>query len=343
MQKSRDRFIDIIKIYACILVVLGHFFMSMTAAKIIEDTFVVEWFIKTIYYFHVPLFFICSGYLYQKYSKVNDFSQWKNNAVKKLVSFSVPYAVFSTITWILKSVFSSSVNSEVDGYFSSLFLNPISPYWYLYTLFFVFLFTLTFKSRKSALTMLMVSLVAKCIAFVISDCNIFVLTSVLNNEIWFVMGMCLCICGTSERIKETRSTIIGVVLAVVFIGASVAVYVTNYDYEPVCFVMGVLACVATVIFAIKLEDNKLICKITKVSSKYTMPVFLMHTIFAAGLRAVLIKIGIENSVVHIVLGILISFIGPIVATLIMSRIKGLDFVLYPTKYINLKPRSKSDG
>ena len=67
--KTREKWVDDIKVIACILVVLGHFFQSMTKASIMPENDLYKWFNTTIYYFHVPLFFICSGYLYQKYSK----------------------------------------------------------------------------------------------------------------------------------------------------------------------------------------------------------------------------------------------------------------------------------
>ena len=68
-------------------------------------------------------------------------------------------------------------------------------------------------------------------------------------------------------------------------------------------------------------------------AKYTMPIFLMHTLFAAPLRSVLIKIGIENAVIHVVLGLVISFAGPIIAAWIMKKTKWLEFFLYPNKFI----------
>ena len=69
--RTREKWVDDVKVIACILVVLGHFFQSMTKANILPENNLYGWFNTTIYYFHVPLFFICSGYLYQKYSKVN--------------------------------------------------------------------------------------------------------------------------------------------------------------------------------------------------------------------------------------------------------------------------------
>lgn len=55
----------------------------------------------------------------------------------------------------------------------------------------------------------------------------------------------------------------------------------------------------------------------------------MHILFAAPMRFVLLKVGIENAVIHVVLGLSISFIGPIIAAWIMEKTK----CLYPSKFI----------
>lgn len=159
--RTRKKWIDDVKVIACILVVLGHFFQSMTLADILPDNGLYRWFITTIYYFHVPLFFICSGYLYQKYSKVNSVGNWCRNVVKKALALGVPYVTFTTATWVLKKVFSSSVNREIGGLGDTLIFHPTSPYWYLYALFFIFLVTPTFSSVKATTVGLIVALAAK--------------------------------------------------------------------------------------------------------------------------------------------------------------------------------------
>ena len=159
--KTREKWVDDIKVIACILVVLGHFFQSMTKANILPENDLYKWFNTTIYYFHVPLFFICSGYLYQKYSKVTSVGNWYRNIVKKVLALGVPYATFTTATWVLKKVFSSSVNDQIGGLRETLFLHPTAPYWYLYALFFIFLITPTFNSVKAAAVGLVVALAAK--------------------------------------------------------------------------------------------------------------------------------------------------------------------------------------
>ena len=161
--RTREKWVDDVKVIACILVVVGHFFQSMVKASILPDSGLYEWFITTVYYFHVPLFFICSGYLYQKYSKVNSVSSWCKNVAKKALALGVPYLTFSTATWLLKTMFADSVNKQADSLFSTLIVNPSAPYWYLYALFFIFLVTPTFSSLKATAVGLIVALAAKAL------------------------------------------------------------------------------------------------------------------------------------------------------------------------------------
>mgnify|MGYP004567887917 CR=1 FL=1 len=164
--RTREKWVDDVKVIACILVVLGHFFQSMTKANILPENDWYKWFNTTIYYFHVPLFFICSGYLYQKYSKVNSVDSWFRNVVKKALALGVPYATFTTAVWVLKKLFSSSVNDQIGGLGDTLFFHPTAPYWYLYALFFIFLVTPTFCSVKAAAVGLAAALVAKALILI---------------------------------------------------------------------------------------------------------------------------------------------------------------------------------
>jgi len=57
---------------------------------------------------------------------------------KKALALGVPYVTFTTATWVLKKVFSSSVNDQIGGLGDTLFFHPTAPYWYLYALIFYF-------------------------------------------------------------------------------------------------------------------------------------------------------------------------------------------------------------
>ena len=324
--RTREKWVDDVKVIACILVVLGHFFQSMTKANILPENNLYGWFNTTIYYFHVPLFFICSGYLYQKYSKVNSVDGWCKNVAKKALALGVPYLTFSTATWLLKTMFADSVNKQADSLFSTLVVNPSAPYWYLYALFFIFLVTPTFSSVKATAVGLIVALAAK-VLILTGGSSIYAVSTVLSNEIWFVLGMSICAFNVQLKGKRVQGTI----CELLFVILSIVVYTVEISGGVISFAMGLLACVAVILMVAGFEEK--FSRGMDFLAKYTMPIFLMHTLFAAPMRSVLLKMGITNTVVHIVLGLAISFAGPIIAAWIMKKTKWLGFFLYPNKFI----------
>lgn len=58
MEKQREIWVDNVKVIACILVVLGHFFQSMTQANVLPANDVYQWLTRQfiISMFHFSLF-----------------------------------------------------------------------------------------------------------------------------------------------------------------------------------------------------------------------------------------------------------------------------------------------
>ena len=140
-----------------------------------------------------------------------------------------------------------------------------------------------------------------------------------------MLGMSVCAFNVELRGKKLQGTVIGLL----FLGLSVAVYMVDIQNSAVSLVLGLLACAAVILLVADFEEKS--GKAMGFLARYTMPVFLMHTLFAAPLRSVLLKIGISNTANHVVLGLGISFAGPIAAAWIMKKTKWLEFFLYPNK------------
>lgn len=119
-----------------------------------------------------------------------------------------------------------------------------------------------------------------------------------------------------------------------FLGLSITVHVADVQNLAVSFALGLMACTAVILLAVDFEEKS--GKAMRFLAKYTMPIFLMHTLFAAPLRSILLKIGTTNAVIHVVLGLGISFAGPIAAAWIMKKTKWLEFFLYPTIVLKRK-------
>ena len=330
-MKEHIKWVDCVKVEACILVVMGHFYQSMVVSGILPDNTIYNWFINTIYCFHVQLFFICSGFLYQKYSKVNNMSTWIKNIKKKLLSLGIPYLIFTTATWMLKHVFSGAVNNGLQtGLAETIFLKPTAPYWYLYALFFIFLITPTFSNTKIAVCYLIGAIIGKF--FFLSGggrYGIYALSVVLQDEVWFVSGMVLCIFSVNVSNKAKK----GVAVGIVFLAMSGLLLRGEVPNLTSSFLLGVLACASVILMTKAYQDNLAESCVFKFMSKYTMPVFLMHTICAAPTRSILFKIGITSAWIHIPIGLAVSFGGPILVAIVLKKMKYAEFILYPGKFV----------
>ena len=155
--------------------------------------------------------------------------------------------------------------------------------------------------------------------------SVYAVSTVLSNEIWFVLGMSICIFD----IRLKRNRLLGLMFGTVFLALSIVIYVMNIDMPAISFILGVMACIAVIFLVASCEEKT--GKAMKSISKYTMPIFLMHTLFTASLRIILMKVGITNATVHVILGVAISFLGPMVAAWIMKKTKWMEFFLYPNK------------
>lgn len=324
---NKEPWIDIVKWTACMLVLLGHFFQSMVKSGIMEAGVLWQWFDHTIYLFHVPLFFICSGYLYQRNSVVETKTAWKDNVLRKAVNLGVPYATFTAVAFLLKKVFQGTVNEENSSNFlQTLFLEPLSPYWYLYILFFLFLFTPTFRNKKQAFAAFIVSFSIFFIQQNQQVKEVYFVQGVARREIWFVTGMLLCL--YRKKIKfDVRY------LAVSFLLFPFTIMGYNKEMEILPWMLysltaGICGCLLVLEISFFLNE-KVPEKAIRFSRKNTLPVFLMHTIFAAGIRSILCKIGITSLAAHVILGISGSIFFPVIAAEIMRKFPWMYFFIQP--------------
>lgn len=167
MKSNRILWLDLTKLFGIFLIVFGH--MSLYSENL-------KWLNTYVYSFHVPLFFVLSGYLFDKYK---DYS-FLNFLKKKATTILIPYFVFSILFLIIYLALGASVaeslNKQMSSSLSSLFLGILyatgdklpqnAPLWFLPCLFVVeilyFLISKVCKNNKTAITVICIIL---CLLF----------------------------------------------------------------------------------------------------------------------------------------------------------------------------------
>ncbi len=341
LVKTRYYFIDNLKIASCILVVLGHFFMSMTASDIMPVSSVYNIVMQAVYTFHVPLFFVCSGFLYQKSNRVHGFKPYLKNISNKLLNLGVPYFTFTIATYVIKLFFEDSVTTQNADFFQTLFVNPSAPYWYLYALFIFFLIIPCVNSKKQAWILFAVSVVFKIIyniCYIKMFVPPYIITSILGRMIWFAGGMLLSFyMDKVSSMRFFRPFSFALIAAGTVL--SVAFFRQTSNSEVIKTVIGILFTAGSVFASVAFEIPKT-RNLSKKLTPYFMPVFLMHTIFAAGVRIVLIHLGMDNIFMHLILGIPAGFLIPAAVYKVCEKLPVFMFFIYPQKAIDCMKKKR---
>ena len=308
MSKRKEfTWINYTKIFAIIGVVTSHLVMSFQQSGWVKSTNKgYSIFVQIALILFVQLFFVCSGFLYQQFKKDTSVKGHFKNVLNKLIVLGVPYFVFTMISLISKTVFSSAVNREATPILKTLFIKPMPPYWYLYVLFIFFLIIPCVNDKRKLYAMFIVSITLKLLYVFLPIKLPYVFTQVVGNSIWFTFGMVLTEIKLKYSIVEKITCIIlgctGLSLTIYFFRVFNASKVVRFSLS----ILLVLSCLYVFMWISKGCSGNISSKLRS----YVLPVFLMHTIFAAGARTALFKVGIKLFPIHIVVGLIATFALP---------------------------------
>lgn len=203
-NSNRLDYIDSCKAIGIILVILGHTYnIPQTLYNI-------------IYSFHMPLFFVLSGFVYNK--EKNNNLGFKKFLIKKSKQYLIPYIMFAFINLAiecLKKVFVIQEGIDVQYVLKNLRaiifcysnvknMPNCSPIWFLMCLFIssiLFWFILKIKSPYSAIPVICLALISYFLSPLCKDC-----TSFPWKFPVFLMAVFLMYCGYYFRIIVNKQS-----------------------------------------------------------------------------------------------------------------------------------------
>lgn len=125
---NRLEYVDVMRGIAITLVVVGHL-IQFNGVPTDNPAF------EFIYSFHMPLFFIVSGYITQRVTHIDSWAKLKRYYVKKLLAIAVPFLVWSFVVnnYLLAEHWHMISLHEIEY----VFMRP--GLWFLKTLFLILL------------------------------------------------------------------------------------------------------------------------------------------------------------------------------------------------------------
>lgn len=327
--KKRIEWIDYLKAFACFLVVLGHLLQSLQKINIDSNLNISSFLIWFIYLFHMPLFMCMSGFLYCKNKKDFSWNEYKKFEIKKIINLTIPYIFFYLLSLFINILFSSSVNTpkginELIGIFN----NPMAPYWFLYTLLSIFIvIPLIEKILKKDYLVFTILSIFKILSLFIKT-NIFFIDSIMEYGIYFYIGAFI-----KEKNTKNNKLLISI-LAITYICFSLLFYIlSNNLSKHIVDIFKLLFAISGILICISIFRYIKNSKVLDTFKKYTFQIYLTHTIFAAGVRILLLKLGVRNYYIHFCIGLLVSIYIPVFISIISDKILYTNIFFYPIRTI----------
>ena len=341
MERRLD-WIDYAKAIGIILVVYGHELNGLYNSGIsLSDSSFFLW-NSIIYSFHMPLFFFLSGVLF---TSSFDRRGAKQMFLNKIDTILYPYILWSLIQGFTEFILSKfTYNSISLSNIFSLLWKPRAQFWFLYTLFFVFIiniiiFSVILKKRRlHSHFVLLLFLVAAAVYLwrpALTDYNL--INRFRNNFVFFVLGILFSTYNLMQFLTSKISVILTMALFIsgqwLFHGY-LSLYYTDRGIESL-----LLSFISIFFFAsLAMNLSRFSFKSLRYMGFASMTIYLMHILIGSGIRIILHKIiGIDSFFIHITIGCVTSIVFPVIALTLIRKYK-IQFILSApiSSYINSK-------
>lgn len=340
---TRLDWVDAAKGLGIILVVYGHVARGLFHAGMYTDEASYILIDQIIYSFHMPLFFFLSGLFFMSSFHKRGFSLVLN----KVDTIFYAYIVWSLLQGLLEVVMSNYTNGNVNlNDVLALLWQPRAQFWFLYTLFFVFVLNvlLSMILKKTNLQSISVwALFLTSILLLVLKPYLpgsFVFQSVAAYNIYFCIGILFV--HVLHDVKVDKAMM--VTLFVAFISLEYLTYVSGLFSVDSMYVKLTIAVLG--IFSIVAVCQQVRGGLNKVLSYigiYSMEIYLMHIIFGSGLRVLLQKILHVNSLAfELTIITIISILLPILFVKI-SRSLNFNFLFKPPAILSVGKFSSKAG
>lgn len=133
--KVRDSYIDIVKAFTAICVVVGHCIQYGSGNKFFSNNSYFDNIVfKIIYSFHMPLFMLVSGYLFA--FSINK-RKWSHNIVYKFKTLVIPILLWSVIPFVLSIVgmYESDESISFRNLVKKYISTSLENLWFLWAVF----------------------------------------------------------------------------------------------------------------------------------------------------------------------------------------------------------------
>ncbi len=306
----RNRQFDTLRGFACVLLVFYHVVGNTPSSGLRIDEGALRWFNDALAYLRMPLFTVLSGLVY-------GFRPISGNGQKFLLSKArrllVPMLVVGTTFALLQETVPGT-NTAAQNW-SQLHLKPVAHFWFVESLFWVFIGVWLleyFNCIHQTLKFLMVYVCAIFLYLFVAGTPWLSIEGSIYLLPFFLAGVALTRFSWRERLSQPW-------LQAIFLStALLAVILTGWPTTHVKLrtLWGLLAGLTFCGFLISL---RLSWQWLAGIGRYSYAIYLFHVFFTAAARIALNKAGVTAIPAHVAFGLLFGLGMPVLVDILASH------------------------
>lgn len=339
MSGKREAWLDGLKGFAILLVILGHVLSGYLDAGTFPAAYNSFYGVRSwIYSFHMPLFFLISGFTFTL-AYFPDGTLRKKRYGRQVCNLLWIYVLFAVLLWGIKQVVPGLVNETYTlEDLAGMFVEPLGNFWYLYVLLIFYLLGGLLRIPSWGYWWLPV--LGGC-AIVAADAHLDWTMLTLYRVIYhlFFFGVGCTLCRHRQLLKNPH--FIGISAMSLGVAAYFHVFYGVW-YWYANWKLMIALCTCWIYLCSFYHIPQLgSCRLFQVCGKYCLELYLLHTFFTGGLRSLLPLLGITSPWCSVWLNFLVSTAVSLGLAVLARRTWIMDAVFRPSRFISeIKQRIK---
>jgi len=342
IRSNKDLNIETLRGLAIFFMVFGHI-IGYTAAdglKVPDDSgWRYSYYI--LQYIRMPLFTVISGFVYA-YKPLARFSSTTKFLERKVNRLLVPLIVVSTIFFLMQ-YFTPGTNGKTKlAEIWTIYLFPYAHFWFLQGMIITFVIVTALEKAKllESLGTALICLGVSALIFFLDLVNLdfFSMQHVPFLLTFFLLGLIL------KRFYEIifRKPNLLFVGLVFLIAMGYQLYIYNATKisgtvdHALTLLVGSSACI--LLINLGLQNRRLIWL-----GNFSYGIYLFHVFGTAASRIILLKLGIENNFIHVLVALIIGLGAPIILQLIVPKGSLLALMFFGDKLGPVKSKQALPG
>ena len=327
-MKNRLGWIDFAKGIGIILVVIGHAGRGLQNASFPDPRGLLPALDQAIYAFHMPLFFVLSGIVFG----LRPVLRLRPDLPKRVWRLFYPM-VFWTYAFLAMRVAAGS-SSNTQSSVQDLLVLPLPPvehFWFLWALLVnVTVFSIARIALRPFLSEVQywgLTALAAIVANVVVHLPPALFPyfgQAVHYSVAFALGALLGALPLVSLVPRPPFALLAALGFAILLWATVALEFSLH-WIAQGIVLSLLLLPPLVFVSSKIDRTKL-GKGLSYLGVVSLAIYVMHTMFSAALRILFVKLGIDDLMLHLVLGSAIGIVGPVIVYGVARRYGALRYL-----------------